>query len=70
MEEYGVISKAECCLDDENMNIILEIEIELKEWGNCFMRFSPENSIKVIQLLNPVTESSWRISKKPNGARG
>lgn len=59
-EEYGVISKAVCCLDDEEMNIILELEIRLEEWGNCYMIFSPENSIKAIQLLVPVSKKWWQ----------
>jgi len=65
MEEYGTIIKAQGILDDEEMNIILELEIKLEEWGQCCMEFSPENSIKLIQILNTVNVS-WQRKKIDN----
>lgn len=52
--EYGEIIKVIGALDDEEMNIVLSVEINLESWGQCMMEFSPENSIKLIQLLNPL----------------
>lgn len=60
--EYGKIIKAEGILDDDETNIILVVEVDLESWGQCYMEFSPENSIKLIQLLNPLN-GAWYQKK-------
>lgn len=64
--EYGEIIKVQGMLDDEEINIVLGIEVNLESWGQCWMEFSPENSIKLIQLLNPISGSYYQIKTIDN----